>query len=78
MEIKYTKGKKSKKDRVLWVKTEDWEKLTYKDLFDFIGFFADNEETNYPQPRYAGKEYLRKAINQVITEGTKWNKNCLN
>ena len=69
MKTKYTKGRKSVEDEVLWIKTEKWERITYKDLFEWIAFFADMEEINYPQPRYLGREYFRKAVNQAITEG---------
>ena len=71
MKIKYSKGSKSSNDKVLWIKTNEWERLRYKDLFDWLAFFADMEDINYPPPRCLGREYFRKAVNQAITEGVK-------
>ena len=66
MEIKLKKGKKSKNDTVILIRTDGWEQITYRDLFTLIKLFLENEHKIYPPPA-KGAKYLLDAINRLLT-----------
>lgn len=65
MLIRTEKGKKGENDRVILVKTEGWEQITYRDLFTLIKLFLENEHKIYPKPA-KGAKYLLEAINKLF------------
>lgn len=69
MKFKEIPGTKGKYDKILLVKTDDWEKLRYEDLYSIILRLAVNEEMIYPSREgYKGRKMLRKFI-YLATEG---------
>jgi len=64
MEFKEGEGIKGKEDKVLFIKTDGYEKLTYRDLFKMIKFFFENEDRIYPSPAKGGR-FLLDAITSL-------------
>lgn len=67
MEIKLKDGKKGEGDKIIMVKTDGWEQITYRDLFRLIKEFFKNEERIYPPPA-KGAKYLLDAITRLLRE----------
>lgn len=65
VQIRFKQGSKSKNDRIVLVKTEGWEQITYRELFTLIKFFLENEQKIYPPPA-KGAKYLLDAISRLL------------
>lgn len=64
MEFKVEKGRKSESDRVLLVKTDGWELLSYREIFTILKFVLENEQKLYPHGK--GAKYLLEAIKMLL------------
>jgi len=66
MEFKFKPGNKTVNDKIVLVKTDGWEQITYRELFTLIKFFFENEQKLYPPPA-KGAKYLFEAIRRLLT-----------
>ena len=66
MDIHAKRGKKSDKDLAIFFKTDGWEPVHYVEILRLLKLLFENEDRNYPPPRYKGRQMLMDAITDVF------------